>query len=70
MKKKIAFLLTFIIIVLINTNIYAKYVIEYTNTVANIKIDNIPPSIQLMSINNTNTLYGGYANQTHTIKVQ
>ena len=67
MKKKIAFLLTFIIIVLINTNIYAKYVIEYTNTVANIKIDTIPPSIQLISINNTNTLYEGYANQTHTI---
>lgn len=67
MKKRIVFLLTFLSIIIISTNIYAKYVIEYTNTIAHIKVDLIPPKIELMMIQNTNQLYENYANQTHTI---
>lgn len=70
MKKRIVFLLTFLSIIIISTNIYAKYVIEYTNTIAHIKVDLIPPKIELMMIQNTNQLYENYANQTHTITVK
>lgn len=67
MKKRIVFLLTFILIIILNTSVNAKYVIEYTNTVANIQIDAVPPKIELMSVINNNTYHNGYANRTHTI---
>lgn len=70
MKKRVVFILTFLSIIIITTNIYAKYVIEYTNTIAKIKIDLISPKIELMMIQNTNTQYENYANKTHTITVK
>lgn len=67
MKKKIVFLFIIIGIIMITPNIYAKYIIEYTNTVAKINVDMILPKIELISIKNTNTSYENYANRTHTI---
>lgn len=69
MKKKIVFLGTFIIIIIMNTNVNAKYLIEYTNTVANIQIDQIPPKVELVSIINTHTAYKTDGNQTNSITV-
>lgn len=67
MKKKIFFVLIFLLIILINTIAYGKYVIEYTSTVAKINIDRIIPKITMIDIKNTNTGYEKYANHTHVI---
>ena len=67
MKKIAAFLIIFVALLGINTAVYGKYVIEYTNTIANIDIDRNPPKIEMLNIENTNTGYEKYANQTHTI---
>ena len=57
MKKKIVFLFIIIGIIMITPNIYAKYIIEYTNTVAKINVDMILPKIELISIKKKNTSY-------------
>ena len=57
----------FLAIICININIYAKYIFDATYTIANIDIDRNPPKIELVSLENTNTGYEKYANQTHTI---
>ena len=67
MKKIAAFLIIFVALLGINTAVYGKYVIEYTNTIANIDIDRNPPKIDMLNIENTNTGYENYANKTHTI---
>lgn len=66
--KKIIFL--FIIILLITgiyTTVSGKYVIEYTNKVANIDIDRGLPYLRILEIKNSNIQYPKYANKTHTI---
>ncbi len=57
----------FLTMLCINITIYAKYIFEATYTVASIDIDRNPPKIELLSLENTNTGYEKYANQTHTI---
>lgn len=48
-------------------NSFCKYIFENTFLVANVKIDNSPPEVQLISFNNSNLEYPNYANRTHTI---
>ena len=60
----------FIIIIMVNTNVYAKYAIEYTNTIAKINIDKTPPKIEIISIENSNLLHTNTANRTDTIKIK
>lgn len=71
MKKKIVFLTIVLLAILISSHSYGKYVIEYTNTIVNINVDNVAPRIELLSVENSNQDYPQYANQTHllTIKV-
>lgn len=45
----------------------AKYVIETTNTVAKINIDQTKPQIELIDITTSNQDYPNYANSTHLI---
>ena len=70
MKKKLVFLFIFLFLVLASSNIYAKYMIEYTNTVANIKIDTVVPQIQLANISNTNKISKNCASRNHTLKIR
>ena len=45
----------------------AKYVIETTNTIAKINIDQTKPQIELIDITSSNQDYPNYANSTHLI---
>ena len=69
MKKKVVFLFIIVIIIFMQEKSFAKYVIEYTNQVAQINIDTKIPEIKFMSYTNTN-IYKAYANKTHTIKIK
>lgn len=70
MKKRVVFLLSLLLVLTITTISDAKYVIQYTNTVANIKIDLTPPQIKLFSTRNSNSLFPKYANRTHDITIE
>ncbi len=69
MKKKIVFFGMVIFIIMINTNVNAKYLLEYTHTIANIQIDQIPPKVELISAINTQTANETYENQTNSLIV-
>lgn len=72
MKKKVLFLFILFIFLFISNN-YAKYVIEYTSEIAQIKIDRAIPKFELVEITNSNTENKNFANNkseiTITIKV-
>lgn len=54
-------------ILLINTVVNAKYIMNKQFYIANIDIDRTKPKIELLDINNTNIGYENYANKTHII---
>lgn len=56
-------------ILLINTFVKAKYIIQNEFCIANLNIDRTKPYIELININNTNTGYEKYANNTHVITI-
>lgn len=62
-------LLTIFIITLLSQSVFAKYVIESTNTAFKINIDRCPPSVQLVDISSSNTYSPALANHTHLITV-
>ena len=70
MKKKIIFILLWVVVIAIGSVVEAKYLIEYQSKVATIDIDRNPPRIELVGLQNTNIGYEKYANQTHTIIAQ
>lgn len=70
LNKKVVFLVFFIILIVVHTISFGKYVIEYQNIVATINIDRNPPKIEVIKIENTNKGYEQYANNTHTITTQ
>ena len=51
-------------LILINGNVFGKYVFEESFVVANINIDKTPPEIQIVKIENSNVGYEKYANKT------
>ncbi len=67
MKKVVIFLFIMFIVIATNSNVQAKYVIEYNNKIADIKIDTVEPTIVMRNVTNSNTSYPKYANKTHTI---
>ena len=70
MKKVITFISTFIIIVIISINSYAKYVIETEIVVAYILVDETKPKIEFISATTNNEGYNNYANSSHIITVK
>lgn len=73
-KKKylvqyIFLILIFGFIILVNTFVSAKYIIQKEFCVASLNIDRTKPYIELVNINNTNIGYEGYANNTHIITI-
>lgn len=70
MKKVAAFLAIFTVIVTIRINCYAKYIIDNSITIADIKIDTQKPIIELVDVKNTNTNYSNFASQKHVITVK
>ena len=60
----------FMIIILINGNVFGKYIFEKSFVIASVNIDKTPPEIQIIKIENSNTGYEEYANKTHKIKIQ
>lgn len=70
LKKVVTLFAVFIVLISISTFVYGKYVIEFTSIVAKIDIDRNPPKFELISINNTNTGYEKYANNSHKIVVR
>ncbi len=60
----------FIILISINIIASAKYVFEYSFTVANVNIDLTKPIIEVLDIQNTNEGYQEYANKTHVITLK
>lgn len=58
-----------IFVVLIDTIINAKYIVQNEFYIANIDIDRTNPKIELLSVTNTNNDYKNYANKIHTIAV-
>ena len=70
MKKKCVILFIFLFLIMINNSIYAKYMIEYENKVADIKVDTINPQIQLAEITNPNKKSKKYANKNHNLIIK
>lgn len=70
MKKVAAFLIVFILIITIRINCYAKYIIDNSAIIANIKIDGKKPQIELVDVKNTNTSYQNYASKKHKITIK
>lgn len=68
-KISIALIISMFIIS-ISTIIQAKYIFQNEFYIANLNIDRTKPKIELVSIDNTNTSYKGYANKTHTITIK
>ena len=71
MNKKIFILfLTILLSLFISFTIYscnAKYTLDKQFTIANLILDNSPPTFQLISVKNSNTNYENFANCNHTI---
>lgn len=70
MKKITIFICIFLLILTISINSYAKYIMERTLDVANIKIDLTKPKINFLSAITNNEGYNNYANRTHTVTVK
>ena len=70
MKKLAVFFVVFFVIVMININVFAKYVIEDECLVAEVEITGKIPKIELIEIKNTNLEHTNYANRTHTVTVK
>ena len=68
--KLLVILFIVVYIILISKNIYAKYVFQNEFCIANLNIDRTKPKIELLSINNSNIGYEGYANKNHTITIK
>ena len=66
--KKIV--LIFLLIILIQKNVNAKYFFEYIFDVADLNIDRTKPVIDVLYFFNTNIDYEKYANKTHEINVE
>ena len=58
------------LIIFINHKSYAKYVFEYEEKAISIDIDNTPPNIEILNVENTNKGYEGYANKEHDIRIK
>lgn len=72
-KVSIKLLITLIIsmfIISISTTIHAKYIFQNEFYIANLNIDRTKPKIELVSIENSNTGYESYANNTHIITIK
>lgn len=69
MRKKVLFLFVLFIMIFVGNN-YAKYVVEYTISIADVKIDRLIPKITLMQVINSNKEYRNYANNTHDITIR
>ena len=70
MKKITIFICIFLLILTISINSYAKYIMERTLDVANIKIDLTKPKINFLSATTNNEGYNNYVNRTHTVTVK
>ena len=70
MKKLAVFLGVFLVMIMININVFAKYVIEDECLVAEVEITGKIPKIELIDIKNTNLGHTNYANRTHNITVK
>ena len=70
MKKITIFICIFLLILTISINSYAKYIMERTLDVANIKIDLTKPKINFLSATTNNEGYNNYAKTTHTVTVK
>lgn len=57
-------------VISISTIIQAKYIFQNEFCVANLDIDRTKPKIELLSIQNNNVGYEGYANKTHIITIK
>ena len=68
--KLFVILIISIFAISICTTIYAKYIFQNEFYIANLDIDRTNPKIELISINNSNIGYEGYANKTHTIIIK
>lgn len=68
-KKTKIFIILFFIFTFVFSyqNTFAKYVIENTQIVAKLVIDQSKPLLELLDIISSNTDYPTYANQTHLI---
>ena len=58
-----------IVVIFFNCKSYAKYVFEYTEKAISINIDNTPPNIEILNVENTNEEYEKYANKNHDIRI-
>ena len=56
--------------IFLNIKSYAKYVFEYEEHAISIDIDNTPPNIEILNIENTNKGYENYANKNHEINLK
>ena len=70
MKKITIFICVFLLILTISINCYAKYIMEKTLDVANIKIDVKKPEISFLGATTNNEGYNNYANKTHTVVIK
>lgn len=64
------FIVLSLIIIFFNYKSYAKYVFEYQQKAINIDIDNTPPSIEVLNVENTNEGYEKYANKNHDVRIK
>ena len=58
-----------IIVIFYNSKSYAKYVFEFEKKAMSIDIDNTPPNIEILNVENTNEGYEKYANKNHDIRI-
>lgn len=69
-KKNIVLLIFILIILGIQNIVYGKYVNERVFKIGEINIDRNPPKIELISIENSNQQYPGYASKLHEISIK
>ena len=67
--KILTTLIVLSIVIVLNCKSYAKYVFEYNEKAISIDIDNTPPNIEILNIENTNEGYEKYANKNHDIRI-
>lgn len=69
-KKITIFFIIFTFFIFITSffnTVFAKYIIEQQAIVAKLNIDRCPPQIQLIKIENSNTLHPNYASKKHSV---
>ena len=69
MKLLKILIISSIVVIFFNYKSYAKYVFEYNEKAIDIDIDNTPPNIEILNIENTNEGYEKYANKNHDIRI-